>query len=107
MVKSIADAIDQLLDREQGDQRARNGNRRVKRSDRRARWQPETAETSDVVDVAEINQAERDAENGNANDDLHDQPRCAVQRLRDRREVQMIIAAGGDRGADENSIDEK
>ena len=107
MVKSVCDAVDQLLDREQRDQQPGERNRRIERGDRRARRQPETAEAPEIVDVAEPDQAKRDAENHEADDDLDDQPRRAVQGFRDRGQVEMIVAAGGDRGANENRIDEQ
>src|ERR1700686_5830206 len=98
MVKSIFDAVDQLLDREQADQHAGERNRGIERGNRRARRQPETAETAEVVDIAEPDQTKRDAEHDEADTDLDDQPRGAVQRVRDRGQVQMIVAAGGGRG---------
>jgi hypothetical protein len=107
MVKPLSDAVDELLDREQGDQHARERNCRVERRDRRARWQPKTAKPSDIVDIAEPDQAERHAEDREANDDFHDQPRRAAQRLRDRSQVQVVIATGGDRASDENRIHEQ
>ena len=36
-----------------------------------------------------------------------DQPRRAVHRLGDRRQIEVIVAARSDRGADENRIDEQ
>ena len=82
-------------------------NRRIERGDRRARRQPETAETPEIVDIAEPDQAERHAEHHDADDDLDDQARRAVHRLGDRGQIEMIVAAGGDRGADEDRIDEQ
>src|ERR1700719_5382001 len=107
MIKSFADAIDQLFDREQRDQRAGERYRRVKRGDRRAGRQPEAAKAPQIIDIAEPDQAERDAEHDDADDDLDDQPRRPVQRLGDRGQVQMIVAAGGDRGTNEDRVDEQ
>src|SRR5206468_3634497 len=67
----------------------------------------ETPEAPEIVDVAKPDQAERHAEHRNANDDLDDQPRRAVQSLGNRRQIQMIVAAGGDSRADEDGVDEK
>ena len=63
------------------DQDAGQGNRGIERSDRRARGQPETAEPAEKIDVAEPDQAKRDAENHDADQDLHDQARRAVDEL--------------------------
>src|SRR3981081_4161195 len=107
MVEALGDAIDQLLDREQRDEDAGDRYSRIKRGDRRARWKAETAKAPEIVDVAEPDQAERNAEDDDADDDLDDQPRRPVQCLGDRGQVQMIVAAGGDRGADEDRVDEQ
>ena len=107
MVKSVADAVDQLLDREQRDQHSGQRDRRVQRGDRRARRQAETAKPPQIVEVAEPDQAERDAENRDTNDDLDDQARRAMHRLGNRGQIQVIVAAGGDGGADEDGVDEE
>ena len=107
MVKSLGDAVHQLLDRKQPDQQSGERDSRIERGNRRPRRQAETPKTSEVVDVAKPDQAKCHAENNDADNDLDDQARRAVQGIGDRGEVEMIIAAGGDRGADENSIDEQ
>src|ERR1700676_3351437 len=107
MIKSLADANDQLYAREQRDQHAGERYRRIKRGDRRTRRQPEAAKAPQIIDIAEPDQAERDAEHDDADDDLDDQPWRPVQRLGDRGQIQMIIAAGGDRGTNEDRIDEQ
>src|SRR3954454_20997680 len=107
MLKAVADAVDQLLDGEQRHQGAGKRDRRRERSDRRSGRQPETAEAAQVIDIAEPDQAKRDREHDEANEDLDREPRPAVQGLRDRRQIEMIVAPGGDRGADEDRIDEQ
>src|SRR5258705_1950861 len=107
MVKALGDAVDQLLDRKQGNQHAGERNRGIERGDRRARGKAETAETPEIVDVAKPDQAERYAENHDADDDLDNQARRAVHRLGDRGQVQMIVAAGGYPGGPEKRTQEK
>ena len=85
----------------------RQRDRGIERGDRRVRRQAETAKAPEIVEVAEPDQAERDAEHHEADDDLDDQARRAVHRLGDRGQIEMIVAAGGDRGADEDRIDEQ
>src|ERR1700676_63686 len=104
MIEAVADAVDQLLDREQPDQQPGERYRRIERGDRRPRGQPETAETPEKVDVTEPDQAKRHAEHHEADDDLDDQPWRAVQGFRDRGQIQVIIATGRDRGTNENRI---
>src|SRR3954471_16990784 len=107
MVKSVADAVDQLLDGEQRDQHARQRNDRIQRSDRRARRQAKTAKTPEVIEIAEPYQAGRDAENRDPDDDLDHEARRAVHRLGNRGQIEMIVAASSDGSADENGVDEK
>src|SRR5271169_606943 len=56
-VKAVAPAIGQLLDREEGDQRARQWDRRVKRGQRRHRRHSEIAESREKIEVSEIDHA--------------------------------------------------
>ena len=107
MVKAVADSVDELLDGEQRDQRAGQRDRGIERGDRRIRRQPETAEAPEIVDVAVIDQDPRHRQHHDADHDLDDQPRRAMHRLGDRRQIEMIVAAGGDGGADEDGIDEQ
>src|SRR5258706_9212484 len=107
VLKPLADAVDQLLDREQANQHAGQGYRGIERRDRRARGKAETAKTSEIVEVAKPDQAKRNAENHDADDDFDDHARRAMHRLGDRGQIQMIVAAGGYRPAAENLIDEK
>src|SRR5258705_6381780 len=106
MVKTVADAIDELLDREQADQRAAKRDRGIERGDRRARRQAKTAKAADIVLVAEPDQTKGDAEHHDADDDLDDQPRRAMHRLGNRGQIEMIVAAGRAPRAPENSGDE-
>ena len=107
MIEPVANAVDELLHREQGDQRAGKRDRRIERGDRRPRWQPEAAEAPDIIDVAKIDEAGRHAEHDDADNDLDDHARRAVHRIRDRGQVQMIVAPGGDGGPDEDRVDEQ
>ena len=108
MVEAVAAAVDELLDGEQRDQERR-------RAESRHRARQSACPTAggscrsraEIVDVAEPDQAQRDAEHHEADDDLDDQPRRAVHRLRDRGQVEMIVAAGRDRRADEDRVDEQ
>src|SRR3954468_6803949 len=104
MVKAVADAIDQLLDREQANQRAAKRDRGIERGDRRARRQAKTAKAADIVLVAEPDQAKGDAEHYDADDNLDDQPRRPMHRLGNRGQIEMIVAAGRDRSADEDRV---
>ena len=77
--EAVAPAIDELLDREQSDQRARKRDRRIKRSERGHRRPAEIAETGEEVEVAEIDHAERRAED--------DEPIECVDQHRVRRSL--------------------
>ena len=57
--------------------------------------------------ISEVDQATRDHEHDDTDNDLDDQPRRAVQRLGDRGQIEMIVAPGGDGGADEDRVDEQ
>jgi hypothetical protein len=102
----MADAVDELLDREQCDQDAAQGDDDVERGDRRSRGKPERAEAAQEIDIAEPDQTKRDAEHYDADDDLHDQSWRAVHRFRDRGEIEMIVAPGRGRSTNEDGIDE-
>src|ERR1700693_5864941 len=107
MIESITNAVDQLLDREQRNQQTGQRARRIERSDRRARRKAKTPKAPEIIDIAEPDQAKRDAENHEANNDLDDHPWRAVQRLGYRSQIQMIVAAGGHGGADEKRTEKK
>jgi len=96
-----------LFDRKHRDQHAGERYRRIKRGDRRAGRQPEAAKAPQVVDIAEPDQAERDAEHDDAMMISTISRGVPCSRLGDRGQVQMIVAAGGDRGTNEDRIDEQ
>ena len=81
MVKTFADSIDELLDREQRNQGAGKRDRGIERGDRGIRRQPETAETPEIVDVTVIDQDPCHRQHHNADQDFDDQPRRAMHRL--------------------------
>ncbi len=68
--------------------------------------QAERAEAAQIIEIAVADQAERDGEHDQPRHDLDDQARAAVHRLRDRGQIEMVVAAGRDRGADEDRVDE-
>jgi hypothetical protein len=105
--EAIAAAVDDLLDREQGDQHAGQRDRGIERRNRRIRGQPKAAEAAEEIDVAEIDQAARNSENDEARRDLDDEPRRAVHRFGESGEVEVVVAPRRRRGAGENSIDEQ
>src|SRR5712671_2881297 len=57
MIEAVAAAVDDLLDREQRDERAAERDRRVKRCDRRVGRQAEAAKPTQEIEVAKIDQA--------------------------------------------------
>ncbi len=107
MLETIAAAIDKLLDHEQRDQETAQRDRRIKRGDRRHRRHAEGGKAAQEIEVTKINETERDAEHDHAGGDLDHQAGPAVQHFRQRREIEMIVAAGGDGGADKDRIDEE
>src|SRR5580704_18035248 len=107
MIKAVAASVDDLLDREQRDQHPAQRNRRIERGNRRVRRQPEAAEPAQEIDVTEIDEAAGDGEDHGADPDLDEEARRPVYRLGNRREIEMIVAPGGDRRPDENTVDEQ
>src|ERR1700757_4858125 len=107
MVKSMADAVDELLDREQADQPARERYGRIKRGDRRSRGETKAAKAPQVIDVAKPYQAERYPQHHDADENLDDQTWRPVHRFGNRGQIQVIIAAGGNRSTNEDRVDEE
>src|ERR1700674_3631613 len=107
VIEAVAAAVDQLLDGKQENQYAGHGGRRVERRYRGHRGEPVAAKTPQIVAIPEVDETGGDHEDNHTNDDLHDQPRRAVQRVGKRRQVEVIIAPGCNRGADEDAVDEK
>ena len=70
MIETVAKAIDELLDGEERDQRAGDGNGCVQRRDRRHRRHPKAREAAQEVEIAEVDQAPRDGQHDNADDDF-------------------------------------
>src|SRR5437868_11254911 len=105
--KSVAPAVDKLLDCEQRNQRARKRDRRVKRGERGHRRHAEIAEPGEEIEVAEIDHAERCAENDEAIESLGDEARSPGHCLGYCRQAQMIIAPRRRRRADEHAVNEK
>src|SRR5262245_54572679 len=106
MVEAVATTIDDLLDREKRDQNAGEGDRGIKRGDRCIRWQSKTAKTAEKIEIAVVDQAGSHYENNQPNNQFGGKTCAAAHRFRYGGEVEVIIAAGGDRRTDENSIDE-
>ena len=99
MIESVANSVDKLLDGEQRDKRTGNGDGRIERSDGRHRRHPEAREAAQEIDIAKVDETERNPEDHQSNDDLGDQARRSMQRFGDRREIQMIVAPRRHRGA--------
>src|SRR5882724_833513 len=107
MVEAVTAAVDDLLDCEQCGQQAAQGNSSIERGNWRVGRQAKAAEAAQIIDVAEIDQANGNAEDDQTNDDLSGETRCSVQRFGKGGQIEVIVAARRHRRADENSIDEE
>src|SRR5258708_8504315 len=75
--ETVAPAVDELLDGEEGNQHAGDRDRCVERGDRRHRRHAEAAEALPEIDVAEVDHAERDCEHDQAAEGLDREPQRA------------------------------
>src|ERR1700674_1899421 len=107
MIEAVAPAVDDLLDREQGDEDSGERDRGVKRGDRRVRGQAETAEAAKEIEIAEINEAAGHRQNHKASDNLDGEASIAVHRLGEGGQIQMIVSSCRRRRSGKNSIDEE
>src|SRR6266478_9383785 len=90
--ETVAPAVDELLDDEEGNQHTGDRDRRVERGDRRHRRHAETAEALPEIDVAEIDHAERNRKHHQAVEGFDREPGGSGHRLGDGRQVEMIVS---------------
>src|SRR5437016_4806446 len=93
MIEAVAQAVDDLLDREQRDEHAAERDRRVERRNRRVRGQTKAAKSAKEIEIAEIYEAAGRRQNHKARDDLDDNTSLAVHRLGERGQVEMIVSS--------------
>src|SRR5215470_7449969 len=99
VLETFAQAVNQLLDREQSDKNATDRDRRVEGCNRRHRGHSEAGKAAQEIQIAEIDETERHAEHDEARRDLHNSSCCANQRICDRGQIEMIVTPRRDRGA--------
>src|SRR5712691_8920212 len=90
--ETVAPAVDELLDGEEGNQHAGDRDRRVERGDRRHRRHAEAAEALPEIDVAEVDHAQRHREDDQPVERLDREPEPAGHPLGDGRQVEMVVA---------------
>src|SRR6516162_354523 len=105
--ETVAQAVDQLLDRKQSNKNPADRDRRIEGRNRRHRGHSEAGEAAQEIQPTEIDEANRDAQDDDARRDLHNSPRCANQRICDCGEIEVIVAPRRDRGAGEDRVNEE
>src|SRR5215471_1087410 len=107
VIEAVAATVDDLLDREQRDEDARDRDRSVEGGDRRIGGQTEAAEPAKEIEIAKVDQAARDRQDDEARRELDDETRRAVHRFRERGQVEVIVAPRRRRRSGEDSVDEE
>src|SRR5262249_60925407 len=88
--ETVAQAVDQLLDREQSDKNSADGDRRIERRNRRHRRHSKAGKAAQEIQGTEIDEEERDAEHHDARRDLNNGPSTPNKRVCDVGEIEMI-----------------
>src|SRR5215470_13797494 len=107
VIEAVSAAIDDLFDREQRDQGAGERDRRIEGCNGSVGGETEAAKAAKKVEVAKINERRCDDEYGEPDRELCDGARGPVHGFGKRRQIEVVVATGGNRGSDEDGVDEQ
>src|SRR5262249_32643223 len=107
VIETFAQAVHQLLDREQSDKNATDRDRRGEGCNRRHRGESDAGKDGQEGQIVERDEPALHAEQEEARRALHNSSCCASQRVCDRGQIEVIVTPRRDRGASEDRVNEE
>ncbi len=105
-LEAVPPAIDDLLEAEERDERAGNGDDGVEIGDRQHRGHAIGREPRKKIEPAIPDHAQSHGEHDEPRQDLDGKAWAPFEMIRDSGQIEMVIAPAGDARADEDAVDE-